>query len=1008
MTGARLEIRLFGSLAVLRDGRELQLPRSKKARALLAYLVTSDRAHAREQLCDLLWDGPADPRAELRWTLAKIRPLLNEPGATRLVADPARVGFEATGVDIDLQAVRTRLPAEPAAAPTEALQQAATRLRGPFLEGLDLPECYRFDAWCVAQREALRRLHDAVLRTLIGRLRDEPEMALEHARDRLLMDPLSEEAHTDLMALLATLGRMNEALERYERCRRMLAQEFGRPPSSALEQVRRGITQTRPGPAAHQRPVPAETEAPPMRGRRRERERIERRVADQCAGKPSPAVLMTGEPGIGKTRLLTDLKARIRAAGGEVLAGRAFEVEQGRPYAAWVEVLRSIGGDRVPAEVRPELAQLLPELGPSGDEVSRRDRLFDAVAHLLEALAEQPGPLALVLDDIQWLDDASVALTHYVGRALTGRGLLLAMAARDGELEENVAATRLVQTLRRERRLDMLSVAPLGAEETAGIVRSIAPGLDAERIFRESDGNPLFVQQIARSLSQGGQVVSDTLTGMVGERLTGLDRAAADIVPWAAALGRCFSLEVLAAVTNLPPRSLLAALEELERRALIRVSPAGGYEFAHDVIRQAAYRRASEPRRRMTHLQIARTLSRTIEQDHARANEVAHHADLGGDHELAARACALAGRHGLRLFAYDEVAGLVERGLANLDPLLPDKRIPLHLDLLGLYTHPGMLPFRPAGLEDALWALLDEARAQGMNAQARTAFNTMSVLYYLRGDLGNALGVLQRAEDMVRPPESEARVDAFAHTARCLGMLGRRMDRAARLADEAAAIAARIGMTERDCSLAVAQALIHHHNGELDRARERFERGLALARQDPNPWWEYYCLSRLPIIELERDQAAEALAQCRELGRVAARLGPGAEAPFAAALEALARLADGEVHAAAAVDRALTRLREADSLGMIAYIQNVAAEVDRRAGREASARERSEEALRDAVAVDQCSEAAIARATLGRLARKANEAARYLDGMSEDLAAHGRLSARAVRAVRGAMESVSG
>src|SRR5712692_10466262 len=96
-----LEIRLLGKLDVLRDGRPLPLPPSKKTRALLAYLATSARPQMRAHLCELLWDGPDDPRAALRWSLTKIRPLLDEEGATRLVADHERAWFEPCGASVD-------------------------------------------------------------------------------------------------------------------------------------------------------------------------------------------------------------------------------------------------------------------------------------------------------------------------------------------------------------------------------------------------------------------------------------------------------------------------------------------------------------------------------------------------------------------------------------------------------------------------------------------------------------------------------------------------------------------------------------------------------------------------------------------------------------------------------------------------------------------------------------------------------------------------------------------
>src|SRR5688500_987983 len=137
-----LEIRLLGDLEVLRGGRPQPLPASKKTRALLAYLVATGRPHLRERLCDLFWDGPDDPRAALRWSLTKLRPLV-EP---HLVAGREHVEFNSPDIDIaQISNVRE--------ATTETLEQWAAMFRGEFLDGLDLPSCFRYQQWCVAERE---------------------------------------------------------------------------------------------------------------------------------------------------------------------------------------------------------------------------------------------------------------------------------------------------------------------------------------------------------------------------------------------------------------------------------------------------------------------------------------------------------------------------------------------------------------------------------------------------------------------------------------------------------------------------------------------------------------------------------------------------------------------------------------------------------------------------------------------------------------------------------------
>ena len=158
-------IRLLGELQLVGcDGRAVALPASRKTRALLGYLIATGQPHRRERLCDLLWDGPDDPRAELRWSLSKIWAVLDDEEGMRLTADRERVGVELGNAVIDIQRLRSLLGDGVSAARIAALKEAASLLGvGEFLDGLDLPLCYRYQEWCMAEREAVSRLHLAVL-----------------------------------------------------------------------------------------------------------------------------------------------------------------------------------------------------------------------------------------------------------------------------------------------------------------------------------------------------------------------------------------------------------------------------------------------------------------------------------------------------------------------------------------------------------------------------------------------------------------------------------------------------------------------------------------------------------------------------------------------------------------------------------------------------------------------------------------------------------------------------
>ncbi len=226
-----LTIRMLGELAVLRDGVAQPLPPSKKTRALLGYLVATGRPRRRERLCTLLWDVPDDPRGALRWSLSKLRGLVDEPGGpARILADRDSVGYAPEGAQSDLLALRQVCAQPLARAATGMLADVAASVGGEFLAGLDLPAQPDFQAWCLAEREDTRRQHAAVLEELVNRLlAAAPEEAVGHARRWVELDGFDAKSRAALVGLLVRLGRRAEAEQHCETGLRML-QEAGLPP----------------------------------------------------------------------------------------------------------------------------------------------------------------------------------------------------------------------------------------------------------------------------------------------------------------------------------------------------------------------------------------------------------------------------------------------------------------------------------------------------------------------------------------------------------------------------------------------------------------------------------------------------------------------------------------------------------------------------------------------------------------------------------------------------------
>ena len=229
----RLSIQVLGEFLVLRENVQQDFPQSRKTRALLAYLVLTGRRHRRERLCELFWDIPDDPRASLRWSLSRLRSIVDEPGCERIIADREYVSIDLKGTDVDLLQIRRELASGPNALSTERLIELAGQFRGDLLEGLAITDHQDFEAWLFTEREAARRTRASLLNTLTNRLLAEgrADEAVQHGQDLITSDPYSSQSHALLIRVLAAAGRREEAARQHQVSEKQLreagAQELG-------------------------------------------------------------------------------------------------------------------------------------------------------------------------------------------------------------------------------------------------------------------------------------------------------------------------------------------------------------------------------------------------------------------------------------------------------------------------------------------------------------------------------------------------------------------------------------------------------------------------------------------------------------------------------------------------------------------------------------------------------------------------------------------------------------
>ncbi|HTD05324.1 ATP-binding protein, partial [Undibacterium sp.] len=653
------------------------------------------------------------------------------------------------------------------------------------------------------------------------------------------------------------------------------------------------------------------------------------------------------------------------------------EAEMMRPYGIWIDALRPLTSDMPPGFALRDLEPLLPAAAAdTGQNIpGDRGRLFSASAALLKHAAARQ-PLVLILDDLQWLDEGSCALLHYLVRSVEpGMRLLLAGAARQGEIDDNPWAKGLLQSLAREHRLHICQLTPLGQSEVAVLLEQVASAAgvagtatpDVRQVHRLSGGNPLFVLALAQAenLNGGGDFSWQALTA---DQVQRLDEGSRELICWAAAMGREFRPEMLSSAMEAAESDLMLRLDRLERRGLLKPGGEGRYDFAHDLIREAVYRSLSPPRRRAIHRQIARVLVAAAADDASLHGELAHHASQAGDLPLAVSACISAAQHCLRVYANAEAGSAVNRGLAILPGLHGAERITAHIDLLGLRIVANVGAKHLPAQADELQKAIDAAEAVGLYAAAAGGWHMLSWVAQQENDLERTRIATLRAERISRTADAVTHCKQLANSGRCL--LEVESDMAQARALIAAAAEQADAMNMRLIELDWGHALIARWDGRLDSARDSLRTAIELARAHEDRWREFECMVWLATVELERGCFDGVVALCHEIDEVADRMGD-VRVPVSIALRELAQLRQapaGTEPVTAALRAGLDELRTLDDKAHLAYVLNQVATLLLEQGRLDQAQAAAAEALAAAQAVGRATELIVAQALLACIA----------------------------------------
>jgi DNA-binding SARP family transcriptional activator len=680
--GPRIRLQILGPVRLWRDGAELHPGPRQQVFLLAVLLARAGQPVSRAELIDLLWEqaAPVSALNVIHKYIGSLRRLL-EPGlSTRdegsyLQRRGDSYLFDSGHSELDLVAFRRLAETARGAAADKDAEAALDRFvdalalwRGPAGDGLQPVPTFTtlngefYDACLTASELALRR--------------GQPERVLPALRLATSMAPLDEAVHAALILGLAAAGHRAEALAVFRTIRTRLAEELGIDPGPALRTAqRRALTQTLPTAATDDGGQSARAG---LVGRIAELAVLRGSLTAALAG-GTGIVVIEGEPGVGKTRLLREAAAESELRGALVVWGSCLEGEGTPSMWPWLQAVGAIL-DSQSDTIRKrwldgELGRLL-ESRDGGDgvrplpESGTQFRLFEQVVALVQEVTDQQ-PLQIVIDDLHWADTASLQLFGHMVARLPHRTVIVGVL-RDRAPIPTSTLTLTLGAVSRSPGHRRLRLRGFNVAEVAELIHresGRAPGGAAAEIHARTSGNAYLVIELSRRLdyfSPASEGVPATVQDVVESRTAGLGDTARDLLQVAALIGRQVSLRLLASALEIDVEACLDWLEPLGSLGLIEPVPDDPYtcRFVHDLVREAVTGSLPVSRAAVLHLRIADAIERNGGADEWVAEQLAYHLWAAGplaDPPRTATALVRAGRRAVTKFAFDAAERHLQR-----------------------------------------------------------------------------------------------------------------------------------------------------------------------------------------------------------------------------------------------------------------------------------------------------------------------------------------------------------
>ncbi|HTU16305.1 MAG TPA: AAA family ATPase [Solirubrobacterales bacterium] len=821
---ANPEITLCGRLSVRWDGEQLEanLP-GRQGRLLFSYLVLN-RSHPvrRDELVEALWadEGlPSGGEALLAPPLSRLRKTLG-PGRLEGRAElslslgqEARIDWEVAQDALD--ATRESLEAGDAESAWDLAIRAEEIFGGGLLPGLE-------SRWIDEHRAHLEEMRLRSLEAVAGagvRLGPaELARAERSARTAVEASPFRESARAALIEVMRAQGNIAEALRSYEELRILLREELGTFPAPELTALHEqllnahehangaaGVPVSDRRDTDGQKPtieigelIDPRIRAIEMVGRGETLDRLRTELERAASGELRIA-LMSGEGGVGKTRLAAELAASRDDV--TVLYGRC-EPDEIRPFRIWSGLLRTameqidetdlftvVGADG------PVLSRILPELvrgmdvppGPPADLESERQALFSSVLRMIGRLTAIK-PMLIILDDLHWADRSTLLLLSSLAGDDPPKGVLALGIYRDTELPESSPLLETVANLQRHLPTARLKVDALDPEAVRHLIRGRIDENLAAALHDQTGGNPFFIEQIVRHLEETGQsdpaTVPVEVREIIGRRVSRLPEGGPELLQRAALIGRDFDLDILIATTGEDEDRVIELLDSAVLAGLLDESPTipGRYSFVHALLRSTLSRELSLTRRTQVH----RNIGEAIEQRYRNRpdkmiGELAWHFGQAGpaESDRAVLYATRAGEQAEERLAYVEAVGFYEDAITACRS---DEPVDLSV-LAGLLLSQAEAEWRMGDLQragDTFFEAADAARESGVpELLARAAVGTnWGSWEAFDVDRNQHLALLQEALDAIGPKDGPLRAQLMAFLGHALYLGGTSTERA--------------------------------------------------------------------------------------------------------------------------------------------------------------------------------------------------------------------------------------